>query len=406
MGTKCAPTYANLVLGVVEQEFLATRSKKPRCFLRFIDDIFGVWPYSQTELVEFVDAFNSLYESLKLTLESSTQEVVFLDTVVRKQDKSLITGLYRKPTDTTNYLMYKSAHPDGCKKGFYSQLLRIRRNCAQNEEFEKHISALHIAYRERGYPEAQLQTDLTKVRSINRSSLLTPKEHNEENSEAMVCTLPYNQLNVNARKIVLEHWYILSDSPRLGTAFETPPTFGYTRPKNFRDILCSSKFEYPKDQRAVTGTSLNLHGETCTREHCKWCEKITQNQRIKSCQTKDKHRKILPIEVDCGSCNLIYVITCVNCRKQYVGETKRSFRDRITEHDRDIRLKKDTTLSKHFNAPHMKCSWDNIKLDIVELIFGDPTHKSNLRLQRETNWIVSLQTLEPQGLNVKLGRPF
>jgi hypothetical protein len=77
MGTKCAPTYANLVLSIIEEEFLNTLTLKPS--LRFIDDIFLVYNHGSQNLIEMVDQFNST-QSLELTLEWSTTELAFLDT--------------------------------------------------------------------------------------------------------------------------------------------------------------------------------------------------------------------------------------------------------------------------------------------------------------------------------------
>ena len=48
MGTKCAPTFANIFMASVEEEFLAMRRGRgaiePSLWLRFIVDILIVWP--------------------------------------------------------------------------------------------------------------------------------------------------------------------------------------------------------------------------------------------------------------------------------------------------------------------------------------------------------------------------
>ena len=40
MGTKVAPTYANIFMGVLEEKLLATAPHKPSLYLRYIDDCF------------------------------------------------------------------------------------------------------------------------------------------------------------------------------------------------------------------------------------------------------------------------------------------------------------------------------------------------------------------------------
>lgn len=56
MGTKCAPTYANLVLDIVEKEFLGSITIKPKYWLRFIDDLFGIWSHT-SEALQFPVAY-------------------------------------------------------------------------------------------------------------------------------------------------------------------------------------------------------------------------------------------------------------------------------------------------------------------------------------------------------------
>jgi len=42
MGTRMAPSYANLYMGSLEEDFLNSEDSKPDLWLRFIDDIFFV----------------------------------------------------------------------------------------------------------------------------------------------------------------------------------------------------------------------------------------------------------------------------------------------------------------------------------------------------------------------------
>ena len=55
--------------------------------------------------------------------------------------------------------------------------------------------------------------------------------------------------------------------------------------------------------------------------------------------------------ITCNSKNLIYMIKCRSCHKQYIGETKR-LKDRFNEHRRPVdeptNIFKPTTVSEHF----------------------------------------------------------
>ena len=45
MGTCMAPSYANLFMGRLEQEFLLTQDKLPRVWWRYIGNIFAIWTH-------------------------------------------------------------------------------------------------------------------------------------------------------------------------------------------------------------------------------------------------------------------------------------------------------------------------------------------------------------------------
>ena len=52
--------------------------------------------------------------------------------------------IYRKPTDTYNYVLFSSAHPLHCKLGIpYSQFLRIRRICTFLTDFDMGLNLSH-----------------------------------------------------------------------------------------------------------------------------------------------------------------------------------------------------------------------------------------------------------------------
>ena len=59
---------------------------------------------------------------------------------------------------------------------------------------------------------------------------------------------------------------------------------------------------------------------------------------------------------------VVYKINCLDCSKSYVGETKRKLGTRINEHQRDVKIKKDTVISSHCNNHNHKLNWKNVKI--------------------------------------------
>ena len=87
MGTKCAPTFANIFMASVEK-FLAMRrgrgAVEPSLWLRFIDDIWVVWPGLGDGFSEFLAELNSFHPPLEYTAEESTTSINFLDLRIQR----------------------------------------------------------------------------------------------------------------------------------------------------------------------------------------------------------------------------------------------------------------------------------------------------------------------------------
>ena len=86
---------------------------------------------------------------------------------------------------------------------------------------------------------------------------------------------------------------------------------------------------------------------------------------------------------------------------QYVGETKREIKVRMTEHRRDILKKRDTPVALHFNLYNH--SPDNMRFQIIEILKTDPDSdkSTDIRRKKELHWIYQLHTLRPVGINVQ-----
>ena len=118
IGTKVAPSYANLVVAIFELLYVYEYKHQPLCWYRFIDDIFGIWTLDLIELEAFVQFLNSRVESLKFTLEYSETKLLFLDVMVHKNERGeLSTDLFRKSTDARNYLHYSFGTPEIMQTG-------------------------------------------------------------------------------------------------------------------------------------------------------------------------------------------------------------------------------------------------------------------------------------------------
>ena len=137
-------------------------------YARYIDDIFLIYTGGETKLDEFLTNLNMKHESIKFDHEKSTKSVAFLDTLIYIDEKrQLQTTLYTKPTDTHNYLHFKSSHPKHLKESLpYSQALRIRRICSKDNELNKHSDKLKQQFIARGYTETLVENQVKKAIAV------------------------------------------------------------------------------------------------------------------------------------------------------------------------------------------------------------------------------------------------
>ena len=134
--------------------------------------------------------------------------------------------------------------------------------------------------------------------------------------------------------------------PYLKSVFPKPPMIAYKRPKSLKDILIKAKIppfisRWPK--RQTSGMKRCLKCCICPYVHC--------TNFIKSSSSDDFLLNVKS-SYDCRTSNVIYLIECLKCKKQYVGQTSRSLKERIKEHLGYIRNSKiSEPTGSHFNLP-------------------------------------------------------
>ena len=131
MGTKMAPSFANIFMGDLEERILLSVPYKPLSWLRFIDDIDMKWNDTAEHLQDFLDHCNQFHHSIKFTSEFSSEKIAFLDTTTFVKNGVMTTDLHTKKTDKHQFLSPKSCHPKHCSRSIpYSQAIRLKRICS------------------------------------------------------------------------------------------------------------------------------------------------------------------------------------------------------------------------------------------------------------------------------------
>ena len=100
---------------------------------------------------------------------SSTESVNFLDVEVKIKGNKIQTSLYTKPTDAHLYLNAKSCHPDHVIKNIpKGQLIRVRRICSEDKDYDVHANQMKSFFLSRGSPETHLIRAIGEVRRMKR----------------------------------------------------------------------------------------------------------------------------------------------------------------------------------------------------------------------------------------------
>ena len=367
MGTKLAPSYANIFMGELEEKTIESYDKEPLLWVRFIDDIFSIWTHGVEELHKYHEHLNSYHESIKYTMEFSKEKITFLDTWVKKLKDKLIVELYTKPTDTHNYLHFTSSHPKHTKRaGPYGQFLRVRRNCTLNSDYIKHSLKMKKHYVERGYPEQLIENSRLQALNRNRKELLEPKTHNKKSNENVVpLILTHHPSNFLVRKIISENWGMLKYSDLCQNALPETPLYATRRSKNLKDLLVKSRLKTIDSGKKP----IKFVPDSCKKPFCSLCKKLKHNDIM--CTVTNKSHQV-PLNVDCHTKNVVYVLTCSICKKQYVGETKRNFFLRYREHVAGIKHNRSYPITAHCKL-HPNLNLDTILTPrILEVISRNP----------------------------------
>ena len=420
MGTKVAPSFANLFMAEFEEQHVYNYPIKASLWLRYIDDIFLIWEHGQEALDSLLEHLNTCHETIKFTVEHSHSSVNFLDTTVHlKNDGSLYTDLYCKPTDAHNYLAFDSAHPEHTKRSLpYSQLLRVRRICTNIDDFDKNAVMLASHFHRRGYPDNIIEQAIIDVRRKDRHTLLhpAPKVNDNNPSENLFLVSTHIIGNNPLKDIIQDNWNILGKTHTTQAIFNQDIIFGQRRNKNLKDILVRAALPQGPSRPIPTDSARPMH--PCPRLNCRYCSHLDKTGEIISSSTGRSYftRK----KVSCQSNNLIYNLTCTKCNIQYVGQTKNKLEDRFVVHFNHIaptkpprkkakskqpqaylKSKFDDPIGRHYKSTHHNGLKD-VHIHILQFI-NAPSNSIPAKLLRddlERKWIHRLKTLSPLGLNL------
>ena len=174
----------------------------------------------------------------------------------------------------------------------------------------------------------------------------------------------------------------------------------YRRPLSLQDRLVSTRFN------TVNNTLVPRGCEACGKPKCSWCKGINKTTTFTS-SNNNKTFKIFH-SVNCQSSWVIYIIECNICNLQYIGKSETAFNLRLNNHRNHIKKGiSSCELTEHFLHNKRTHNFDNnVIITIIEQIRKDNIsneQKKDLLRHREIFWQKKLNSMQPNGLNKRIG---
>ena len=393
MGSPTAVSYSNLFMAKFEEDYIYNNnpfSVYIKTYWRYIDDLFIVWTGSADDLKMFHQSLNTKIESIKFTLEYDHEKISFLDVLVKKKEDGIHTEVYKKETARNTFLHYTSYHPPSLKRSLpYSQLLRYKRICDENDVFELQSKELCENFRDRGYDPSMIDSTMNRARQVQREDLFKHKNRDPGNTVALVST--YSPISGAIKSTVNKHWHILESDPVIGKVFQTPPRFFYKRQPSLRQHLVRSDLPVKKPPHFLS----HIPSGNFPCHNCVQCHGLIKGDSFLHPKTK----RVIKVKgrISCTTKWLVYLLCC-SCPKYYVGKTKREFKTRICEHKCSIRRHDEKSpVARHFNS-HGHTVGD-LRYMGIETVRAPPRggDRDRILLQRECFWVHFLDSLESAG---------
>ena len=201
MGTKMAPMYATLTLGYLEKTlYRAVDNAFDQIDLdtfeilwkRYLDDCIIFWDESWGDINELHNILQNLHPNIKFTMECSKNELPFLDILLKIEGNKIITDIYRKPTDTQQYLHFRSQHPKACLKSIpYNLARRICTIISDPRLRDIRLTELSQALKQRSFPITLINKGIDLAKSIPLTELRRKKV--KQNDEIIPFVTTFNR---------------------------------------------------------------------------------------------------------------------------------------------------------------------------------------------------------------------
>lgn len=412
MGTKMAPSFANLFMHKIETSFIQSQPIKPTLWKRYIDDILCIWTGTELQLHQFLEKLNIHHTTIKFTWDISVDKVIFLDLEIFKGARFKKTGhldiaTHFKQTNSFQYLHFATSHPKSTLKGLIKgETVRYIRSNTSEQKYNSTLHQFKTRLMCRGYPKYFINQSLQDIHYHNRKQYLKEKStllhpgSSPPSPPPPRLVIPFSPHYKSVKSLLLKHWQLISSDARLSGVFVKQPQVCYKKNLSISNTLVRASLSTTEIQSSQDITPLQPYHSPqptnkCVYPQCQVCPKLLEQSYIYSSDNASCYK--IQEGIKCYHKNIVYCIKCHRCNKMYVGHTEKNLRLRLKHHRKSTleRTKQKWPLYRHFNKPG-----HNFERDHRIVALENPTAINLLCTERK--WITRLKTLHPLGLNWSL----
>ena len=278
------PIVANLFMEDLEVQAIRTSPTPPSLCKRFVDDTFTI--IKKEDRRSFLQHLNSIHQNIKFTCEEVRDDgsMPFLDILVTpKEDGSLSTSVFRKPTHTDLYLQWDSQHTISSKYSVAGTLYhRAKIVCSDPQLQKKEEEHLCQALQKCKYP----------IWAINRARIKSQNPARRTNNNSNNQNGPKKTMNKSIYMVV-PYQQGLSERFK-NTCQKYGVQVHFKGGQTIKDLLMT-----PKDKDSITNKSGVIYRFKCSKDGCEE-EYIGESARTFAERFKEHQKSPSPIHDHCN----------------------------------------------------------------------------------------------------------
>nr|XP_018908816.1 PREDICTED: uncharacterized protein LOC109038254 [Bemisia tabaci] len=176
MGNPISPFLSDLFMSNLEIERIVFRPDMFLLWRRYVDDVLSKIKKGQQTLA--LEYLNHLEESIEFTIEEEKdQKLPFLDLLLDRSNNKIEFDIYRKPTDTGNYIKGNAHNPKVHKTAaFRSMAYRMMKIPLSDENRKREENNIISIAKKNHFQEEEIRQVINKVkRKVRMNNLTTLK---------------------------------------------------------------------------------------------------------------------------------------------------------------------------------------------------------------------------------------